>query len=115
MGSIVQFPVRTAPAPAKSNFIRLEAQYWERKHGRDAYSAFLLKHGERPSPAQAEVIGKVVSRRVKASDGLRYPKPNKVMRTTNDRKKWENIKRRLRTIAEEAEIDIAREGSQPAS
>jgi hypothetical protein len=93
----------------------MEAQYWERRHGRDAYSAFLLKHGERPSPTQAEVIGKVVGRRVKASDGLRYPKLHRVVRSADDREKWKIIKRRLRAAAESPEADMGQEGSPTAS
>ncbi len=93
MGSIIPFPARpAAPPPAEAHPVRLEAQHWEHQYGRDAYSAFLLKHGRRPDPGQAEVLGKVVGRRVKASDGLRYPKINQTVRPNDDRKKWEKIK-----------------------
>ncbi len=98
MGSILPFPVRSsAPPPANTHLVRLEAQHWENQYGRDAYSAFLLKHGNRPGPAEAEVIGKIVGRRVKASDGFRYPKLYRAAASTNgDRKKWQEIKRRHR-------------------
>jgi hypothetical protein len=116
VGSVLQFPVRSAaPPPAKPDSIRLEAQHWERRHGRDAYSAFLLKHGARPSPAQAEVIGKVVGRRIKASDGFRYPRLNHALVRSDDRKKWEKIKSLLRATGEGRKTDIDREGPQPAS
>lgn len=83
--------------------MRLEAQHWEHRHGRDAYSAFLLKHGRRPDPKQAEVLGKIVGRRVKASDGFRYPKLTRIaarLLPGDDRKKWQKIKRLHRAMTE---------------
>lgn len=103
MGSIIPFPVRpaAAPPPVEAHPVRLEAQHWEHQHGRDAYSAFLLKHGKRPNPGQADIIGKIVGRRVKASDGFRYPKLVRASarQTETDRKTWEKIKRRHREIS----------------
>jgi len=104
LGSIVQFPAKPLAAPsADAHLVRLEAQHWEHQHGRDAYSAFLMKHGKRPDSGQAEVLGKVVGRRVKASDGFRYPKINQTARgLLNDdrKKKWEKIKRLHRALSQ---------------
>ncbi len=97
MGSVIQFPARASAAPPPdAHPVRLGAQHWEHQFGRDAYSAFLLKHGRRPDPKQAEVIGKIVGRRVKASDGFRYPKLTRTaarLSPDDDRKKWQRIKR----------------------
>jgi len=104
LGSVIQFPARPSTAPPPdAHLVRLEAQHWEHRHGRDAYSTFLLKHGRRPDPAQAEVLGKIVGRRVKASDGLRYPKLTRTVarQAETERKKWETIKKKHRELSTE--------------
>lgn len=49
---------------------RLEADI-----GQNPYSRFLREHGRRPTPDQATAIGRIMSARVRASDGRLYPTP----------------------------------------
>jgi hypothetical protein len=56
--------------------LRAEVAAIEAWYGRNAYSAFLAKHGCRPDPDQATTIGRLIGARVKAADGRLYPTPS---------------------------------------
>jgi hypothetical protein len=70
--TVVQFD--EAAARAKDvRLLRAEAATLEAWHGPNAYSTFLHKHGRRPDPQQAAMIGRLLGGRVKASDGTMQP------------------------------------------
>ena len=54
--------------------LRIEIECIEALHGPNAYSKYLRKHGRRPDPATAAVIGDILGGRVKASDGSMQPR-----------------------------------------
>jgi hypothetical protein len=49
-------------------------------NGANAYTDFILKHGRRPDPVDAAVIGRLLGKRVRASDGTMQPQPSKAER-----------------------------------
>jgi hypothetical protein len=51
-----------------------EAIALEEREGKNLYSEYLIKHGHRPPPKAAATIGQLMGRRVKASDGKKYPR-----------------------------------------
>lgn len=53
--------------------LRIEIECIEAVHGPNAYSDYLRKHGRRPDPATAAVIGNILGGRVKALDGSMQP------------------------------------------
>jgi hypothetical protein len=71
-GEIVRFDAADAEARA-ARAVRAEATILEMKHGKNAYSSFLLKHGRRPVPVEAATIGHLIGARVLASDGTMQP------------------------------------------
>jgi hypothetical protein len=53
--------------------LEAEAAMIEAWYGKNAYSDFLVKHGQRPTSAQAAVIGRLLGAQVKARDGTMQP------------------------------------------
>lgn len=54
--------------------LRIEIEWIEAVHGPNAYSDYLRKHGRRPDPVTAAIIGRLLGGRVKASDGSMQPR-----------------------------------------
>lgn len=55
--------------------LRVEAEAIEATYGANPYSAYLRKHGRRPSKEEAAGIGRVLGGRVRAEDGTMQPPP----------------------------------------
>ena len=51
-----------------------EADQFDSLYGKNSYSAFLRRHGERPDPNQATVLGHLLGIRVKAKNDKLYPR-----------------------------------------
>lgn len=66
--------VRTARA------LRTQASEFAKRHGSNAYTDFILRYGQLPDRHQATSIGKLIGKRVKASDGSMQPRPTKAER-----------------------------------
>jgi hypothetical protein len=57
--------------------LRAEAVAFAAAHGANAYTHFILKHGRRPSRKQAAAMGRLLGKRVRASDGSMQPSRSK--------------------------------------
>jgi hypothetical protein len=79
--SVVAFD-EAAARVADADDLRAEAAAIEGWYGKNPYSDFLTKHGARPDPDQAAVIGRLIGARVLASDGSMQPRLTKVERAT---------------------------------
>ena len=75
-GSVLRF-VEEGDSEAE---LRAEADAFASRHGPNAYSQFIHKHAHRPDRAQAATIGRLIGRRVRASDGTLQPTPGKAER-----------------------------------
>jgi hypothetical protein len=53
--------------------LRSEANAFAALMGSNAYSDFILKHGNRPDPPTAAIIGKLIGQQVRANDGTMQP------------------------------------------
>jgi hypothetical protein len=58
--------------------LRVEAEGIEATYGPNAYSDFLRRHGRRPDPETAAVIGRLFGGRVKADDGTMQPRASRI-------------------------------------
>jgi hypothetical protein len=91
-----------------------EAAFLEASHGLNAYSSFLRKHGKRPNPEQAAVMGRLLGGQVRADNGTMQPPLSKADREAigairQRRKDWAksytNFTRLKLAIRALAEID----------
>lgn len=109
--TIVPFDVALARAKEEGS-LKASAAAFAAVNGPNAYSDFVLKHGRRPDPAHAAVLGRVIGKRVRASDGSLQPRATKGSRQAcrNDRacreayrqdlNAAERVKRAIRVLAE---------------
>lgn len=81
--------------------VRSEAAAFAAAHGSNAYSDFLLKHGHRPDPEQASIIGRLMGTRVIASDGKLHPQMTKGQRDAlaAQRRVWRDRRRKVEELA----------------
>lgn len=63
--------------------LKAEARDFAARNGNNPYSDFILKHGCRPNRDHAAILGRLINRRVRASDGSLQPKL-----TSEDRERW---------------------------
>ena len=85
------------PRPAASDLV-LEADKIEALNGPNPYSSFLRKHGSRPDRNQAIAIGRIMSARVRASDGSMQPEL-----TRGEQEGIRSIRKRRREWAQKAD------------
>lgn len=83
--------------------LRAEAAEIEAGLGKNAYSEFLLRHGQRPDRKQAATLGQLMGTRVKASDGSMQPQCSKIERddaraVRDQRRKRERNNRQVSTL-----------------
>jgi hypothetical protein len=76
--------------------LRIEAESFAFKYGKNAYSDFILKHGRRPDRAEASTIGRLIGLQVKAADGTMQPRPTKAERlAAHEAKQGRNEQHRI--------------------
>lgn len=72
-------------------------------HGPNAYSKFLVKHGQRPAPDEATSIGTLLGYRVRGSDGKLYPALTKEQK---EARKVERERRRAEDKRMQQELNL---------
>jgi hypothetical protein len=77
--AVVSFDDASARANAESA-LRAEARAFAALNGPNVYSDFVVKHGRRPDPNHAAILGRLIGRQVKASDGSMQPRRTKAQR-----------------------------------
>ena len=60
--------------------LRAEAAAFAAVNGANPYSDFVLKHGRRPAPQHAAILGRLIGRQVKAADGTLQPRRSRAQR-----------------------------------
>lgn len=84
------------PDTNSASVLRIEAVSFAAKYGQNAYSDYILKHGQRPDPKKAATIGRLIGMQVKASDGTMQPRRTKAERLAmQDSKRVRNERYRI--------------------
>jgi hypothetical protein len=86
--------------------LRSEAAAFAALIGSNAYSDFILKHGYRPDPPTAAIIGKLIGQQVRAIDGTMQPRRT-VMERAAFKESRRAQKQHLRKLAHVARLCAA--------
>jgi hypothetical protein len=74
------------------NLLRAEARDFEARNGKNPYSDFILKYGRRPDPKHAAVLGRLINKRIKASDGTLQPR---LTLSDRERRKSQRVRQKI--------------------